>query len=340
MSRRFVEPPHYVMRSAGPYARHMHRESLSDRPPKNADGVAIDIDGVIKSFGSVQAVAGISLQIRSGETVAVLGPNGAGKTTLLGILLDLQSPDAGRVRLFGTDPRSAVASGRVGAMLQDGGLMPGVRVVELLRFLRRLYPAPMALDQAIALAQAGDFLHQRVDRLSGGQLQRVRVAVALVGDADLLLLDEPTAAMDVEARRRFWEGMDEQAGRGKTILFSTHNLEEVDGHADRVVVIARGRVLADGSPAAIKARVGLRSLRSTLSRRDAAQRIRALPGVASVTLRGDRLEVLSSQTDAVLHTLLRHDPGAHDFEITGLGLEDAFLALTGGAASQTAERAA
>jgi len=291
--------------------------------------VAVDIQDVSKSFGPIQAVAGVSLRLRRGETVAILGPNGAGKTTLISILLGLQSPDAGRAHILGMDPQRAVSSGRVGAMLQDGGLMPGVRVGELLRLLHSLYPQPMPVERAIALAQVKEFAGQRVDRLSGGQTQRVRVAAALIGDPELLILDEPTASMDVEARRSFWRGMDAQAGAGQTILFSTHNLEEADDHCDRVVVLGRGRVLAEGTPSAIKDRVGLRSLRCVITRPEAVQRVRSLPGVSAVNLRGSRLEVLSSDTDSALRLLLDRDPGARDVEVSGLDLEDAFLALTG-----------
>jgi ABC-2 type transport system ATP-binding protein len=310
--------------------------------PRTTPGVAVDAHELARSFGAVHAVAGVSLQIRTGESVALLGPNGAGKTTLISLLLGLLAPDAGRLAILGDRPRAAIAAGRVGAMLQDGGLMPGVRVGELLQLVRSLYPDPLSLEEAADLAQVGDFIGQRVDRLSGGQTQRVRVALALIGNPELLVLDEPTAAMDVEARRRFWQGMQAQTARGTTILFSTHNLEEADGHSERVVVLGGGRVLADGTPAAIKGRVGLRILRARLSRAEHAEALRGAGSVSSLTLHGDRVEVLSPDTDSVLRHLLAIDRHARDIEVSGLGLEDAFLALTGSLPTPAggAERAA
>ncbi|HXZ98827.1 MAG TPA: ABC transporter ATP-binding protein [Candidatus Binatia bacterium] len=305
-------------------------------PPETP--AAIVVQAVSRSFGPIRAVSDVSLTIRAGETVALLGPNGAGKTTLITMLLGLLDPDRGVLRLLGADPGDAVAAGRVGAMLQDGGLMPGARVGELLRFVRRVYPAPMSLDEACSLSQVDGFLDQRVDRLSGGQTQRVRVALALIGNPELLILDEPTASMDVEARRRFWAGMDAQASLGKTILFSTHYLEEADAHCDRVVVIGRGRILADGTPASIKSMVGLRAVRCRVGSPRFADDLRALPGVSSVTLRGDRVEVLGRDTDLVLRWLLAHDAGARDIEVSGLDLEEAFLALTETAETSSGSR--
>ena len=303
--------------------------------PNRGAAEAITLSGVSKSYRSVQAVRDLSLTVRRGETTALLGPNGAGKSTTISMILGLLAPDRGAISVLGTSPEHAVAAGGVGAMLQDGGMMSGVRVAELLRMLAALYPDPMSVEDVCGLCQLEGLELRRVDRLSGGQTQKLRLAVALVGNPDLLILDEPTAGMDVEARRRFWADMNAQAARGRTILFSTHYLEEADTSSDRIVVMAHGSVVADGTPEAIKQSVGLRAIRFTAPRA-ATLDLSALPGVMTSSLRGDRVEIRSADTDAVLRAVIRQVPAAHDFEITGIGLEDAFIALTEPAAPDQA----
>ena len=299
---------------------------LNPTPAPANDAVAVRIERISKSFGALPAVNDLTIDIRRGETVALLGPNGAGKTTTISMLLGLVRPDHGRISIFGTDPESAVAAGMVGAMLQDGGLLAGVRIRELLEMLSRQYPAPMAVARACRLAQLEGLENRFVDRLSGGQTQRLRVAVALIGNPELLVLDEPTAAMDVEARRTFWRDIGAQATEGRTILFSTHYLEEADDHCDRVIVIGGGRLLADGTPAAIKSSVAMRAVRFSLDGRpDGLDR---LPGVSSMEVRGRHVELLCSDTDSTLRALLAQRADAHDIEVGGVGLEEAFLALT------------
>src|ERR1022692_4522217 len=231
--------------------------------PSETAECAVRVDGVTRRFGAVIAVDNLSLTVEQGRTVALLGPNGAGKTTTISMLLGLSAPDAGSIEIFGSVPGSATAHASVGAILQDGGMMPGVLVGELLAMVRSLYAAPLALDEAVEIAQLGGLEKRRVDRLSGGQSQRLRLAMALVGDPRLLILDEPTAAMDVETGRGFWQAMEGFTDRGRTILFSTHYLEEADVTADRIVMLARGRVVADGTPSAIQDSVGLRVIRFT-----------------------------------------------------------------------------
>ena len=291
------------------------------------DVPAVIAADLVKSFGNVHAVAGVSMTITRGETVALLGPNGAGKTTTISLLLGLLSPDRGIVRLFGEAPEQVVAAGRVGAMLQDGGLMPGVRVGELLAMLARLYPSPLSVTEAASVAQVDHVLDQRVERLSGGQTQRLRVAAALIANPELLVLDEPTTAMDVEARRRFWLAMRDEADRGRTILFSTHYLEEADAFADRVVVVANGQVIADGTPADIKGSLGLRVLRCRLRAPD-TRLLGRLPGVDTVDVHHDRVELRTRDSDATLRALLDGWDDAAEIEIGGVGLEDAFVTLT------------
>src|SRR5579859_1971268 len=219
-------------------------------------GPIVSFENVSKHYGSLKAVDGLSLQLRAGETVALLGPNGAGKSTSLDMLLALRKPTSGKITMFGSDPYHAVRSGRVGAMLQSGGLMPEVTVQELVTLVSGFHPRPVPPATIMARAGIAGIAGQRVDRLSGGQTQRVRFALAIAGECELIVLDEPTTAMDVETRQRFWASMKEEVAEGKTLLFATHYLEEADQAADRILVINRGRLLADGTPEDIKKRAG------------------------------------------------------------------------------------
>jgi ABC-2 type transport system ATP-binding protein len=293
----------------------------------------------------VRAVDGVDLDIVAGETVALLGPNGAGKSTTIDILLGLSRADAGQVSVFGRDPAAAAQAGLVGAMLQSGGLMTDVTVAELVGLAASLYPAPMPLGEALERAGVAGLARRRTNGLSGGEKQRVRFALALVPDPDLLVLDEPTVAMDVTTRRAFWASMRDLTAAGRTILFATHYLEEADQFAGRVVLMAHGRIVADGSAAAVKAIVGGRTIRATVpvptGTPDLGTALSALPGVSSVDITGDTVTLRSADSDAALRALLAHWPAAHDIEVTGADLEDAFIALTADTPStdQTAPRA-
>jgi len=284
--------------------------------------------GLAKSYGSTVALAGLDLQVAAGETVALLGPNGAGKSTAISLLLGLLSADRGEARVYGRSPSQAVADGLVGAMLQDASLMPGVRVGELLTMVRGLYPRPVSLADLVGLADLGPLLGRRVDRLSGGQAQRVRFATAIAGDPQLLVLDEPTAAMDVQARRGFWRQIRDFAGRGRTVLFATHYLQEADDAADRVVVIARGRKIADDPPAAIKARFGDRQVRFTLEAGSLAL-LATLAGVDAVEHDRARVTLHSHDTDATVSSLVSSGLGWSGLDVGGLDLETSFLRLVG-----------
>jgi ABC-2 type transport system ATP-binding protein len=292
----------------------------------------IVLAGLTKSFksagGPVHAVRGIDIVITPGETVALLGPNGAGKSTTIDMMLGLLTPDAGSVSLFGDPPSRAVARGVIGAMLQVGGVAKYLTVRELLEMVASLYPAPLTVDDVISLTKIDDLADRRTNKLSGGQTQRLRFAIGIVGNPELLVLDEPTVAMDVEARRDFWTTMRSYAASGKTVVFATHYLEEADSYADRIILMAQGRVVADGAATEIKARVGLRTIRATLAHADLAA-IAALPGVTNVDTRGDSVIVNCSDSDAALRAFLPAFPSAHDVEVTGAGLEEAFLRLTG-----------
>jgi ABC-2 type transport system ATP-binding protein len=290
----------------------------------------IELAGLTKSFGTVRAVRNVDLRISPGETVALLGPNGAGKSSTIDLMLGLSRPDSGQLRIFGQSPRDAVSAGRICGMLQIGSLVPYLSVRELLRSVASLYPNALGVDEVIELTGIADFADRRTNRLSGGQTQRARFAVALVSNSDLLVLDEPTVAMDVEGRHLFWTTMREVAAGGKTVLFATHYLEEADSYADRIVLMAHGRIVADGPTTQIKALVGLRTIRATLPD-VAADELRALPGVSSVELHGEAVLLACEDSDLAIRALLQRFPAARDIEIAGAGLEQAFLQLTGGA---------
>ncbi|MEV0401843.1 ABC transporter ATP-binding protein [Actinoallomurus sp. NPDC050550] len=288
---------------------------------------AIAFTGVSKSYGTVRAVETLDLTIDAGSTVALLGPNGAGKSTSIGMLLGLVRPTAGEVRLFGETPDTAVKRGQVGAMLQDGALVPGLTVREVVSFVRSMYPDPIPLERILELASLTDIAGRRIDRLSGGQTQRVRFAIAIAGAPRLLVLDEPTAAMDVESRRSFWASMRDYAGTGRTILFATHYLEEADENADRVIVIARGQVVADGTPQEIKAMVGTATVRFTIGDQPTAG-LDALPGVHTVDIRGPIAQLRTTDPDATVQALYATGLRVTGLEVKGADLEDAFVSLT------------
>jgi ABC-2 type transport system ATP-binding protein len=291
----------------------------------------ISLSGLVKSFhgpdGPIRAVRGIDVQIAAGETVALLGPNGAGKSTTIDMLLGLLEPDSGSVSVFDRSPTDAVAQGAVGAMLQTGALIKDLSVRELVTMVASLYPAPLDVQEVLELTGVTQIAAQRTNKLSGGQTQRVRFAVALVSDPELLVLDEPTAAMDVEGRHSFWTTMREFAARGRTIVFATHYLEEADAYADRAVLMAHGRIVADGPTNEIKAMVGTRTIRATLPGAD-TEALAALPGVNGAERRGEAAILNCADSDAAIRALLAAYPDARDIEIAAAGLEQAFLELT------------
>jgi len=293
----------------------------------------IELRGLEKTFsspaGAVRAVRGIDVEVHEGETVALLGPNGAGKSTTVDMLLGLQRPDAGTVAVFGGPPEQAVGAGRVGAMLQEGGVLRDLTVRELVSMMAALFPEPLDVDEALRLAQLSEITDRRSERLSGGERQRLRFAVALVSDPDLLVLDEPTVGMDVESRRAFWSTVRELSAHGKTFLFATHYLEEADAYADRVVLMAHGRVVADGPPTEIKAIVGSRTIRATLPNVP-LEELERLPGVTHAERHGESVALACSDSDAALRELIVRHPEARDIEVRGAGLEDAFVQLTTG----------
>lgn len=274
----------------------------------------------------VQAVDGLSLVVEPGEIVAFLGPNGAGKSTTIDMLLGLVVPDEGSVTLFGGTPSEAIAGGRVSAVLQSGGLLKDITVGETVRMIAAVFGATRPVAEVLERAGITGIADRQVGKCSGGQQQRLRFALALLPDPDLIVLDEPTTGMDVEGRRDFWNAMREDSARGRTVLFATHYLDEADAYADRIVLVSKGRVVADGSAAQIKSLAAGRLVSATLRSADRA-RLLGVEGVREVELRGDRVLIKAGDSDAVARYLLTHT-GAVDLEITSHNLEDAFLALT------------
>jgi ABC-2 type transport system ATP-binding protein len=302
-------------------------------PPSTAGASdAVRLTGLVKRFGPVTAVDGVDLVVRPGEIVAFLGPNGAGKTTTIDMMLGFTRPDAGSVVILGGTPADAIAQGRVAAVLQSGGLLKDLTVAETVRLTASLFPAVRPADSHVreVLERAGiaDIADRRVGSCSGGQQQRLRFALALLPDPDLLLLDEPTTGMDVEGRREFWAAIRADAAHGRTVLFATHYLDEADAYADRIVLIRRGRIVADGTPAQVKSLASGRTVRATLPDADQIALL-TVPGVTSVEVRGDAVLLQTSDSDATARFLLT-ETAARDLEITAHTLEDAFLQLTGG----------
>ena len=298
--------------------------------PAHDAEAALRFKGVVRRYGKHLALDHLDFSVARGETLALLGPNGAGKSTTMSLLLGLLRPNEGTVEVLGTTPHNAVAQGRVGAMLQTGsgsGLPPGVKVSEALALVRRLYRRPADFDTTVERAGIGALLCRQTNRLSGGEAQRVRFALAIAGDPELVFLDEPTVAMDVDGRRTFWKMMRQFGAEGRTIVFATHHLEEADQIADRVVVINHGQVVADGPGATLKAAVAARHLRFVVPEPDPARYDR-LEGVTDVEVRGTGVTLVSLDADATLRDLVRSNLAFSDLEVTGACLEDAFVALT------------
>jgi len=291
---------------------------------------AVLFKGVIKRYSSVTALAGVDIAVHRGETVVLLGPNGAGKSTTINLLLALAEPDEGEIRVLSMHPREAVASGKVGAMLQSGsalGFPSGVSVLEVIELVRKVYPHPLARDLLIEMAGLGEIVNQRIDRLSGGQVQRVRFGLAIAGDPELIFLDEPTVGLDVESRRAFWKMMRDFTDSGKTVLFATHYLEEADAISDRVILLNKGKIVADGSPATIKASVSQRTIRFSMED-TSLEELYYLPGVTHAEVHGREVLLTSTDSDKTVRALCLNEVPFRDLEVVGAALEDAFVALT------------
>ena len=292
----------------------------------NADLIVASLEGVNKNYGNVRALRGVDFRVRAGEVVALLGPNGAGKTTAVKLLLGLMLPNSGRARVFGGDPTNPENRMRTGAMLQVGRVPETLRVREHIDLFSTYYPKPMSSTKILAAAGLEKLSDRKFGELSGGQKQRVLFALAICGDPDLLLLDEPTLGLDVEARRLLWDEIRHLVGRGKTVLLTTHYLQEADALADRVAVINQGEIIAQGTPAEIKAQTSGKRIRCITSL--STPSLRQIPGVTEVKEDREAVEIHAREAEPVVRELLARDAKLSGLEITSAGLEEAFLALT------------
>jgi ABC-2 type transport system ATP-binding protein len=289
-------------------------------------GTVASLEGVTKNYGEVRALRGVNFQVRAGEVVALLGPNGAGKTTAVKLLLGLMPPNAGRVRVFGGDPTNPENRMRTGAMLQVGRVPETLRVREHIDLFSTYYRAPMSAETILAAAGLEKLRDRKFGELSNGQKQRVLFALAICGDPDLLFLDEPTVGLDVEARRLLWDEIRQLVARGKTVLLTTHYLQEADALADRIAVINQGAIIAQGTPAEIKAQTSGKHIRciTTLG----LNRVRQIAGVTEVEEDRGAIVIHASEAEPVVRELLARDANLSGLEVTSAGLEEAFLALT------------
>src|SRR3982075_583435 len=288
--------------------------------------VAASLEAVYKNYGEVRALRDVNFAVRSGEVVALLGPNGAGKTTAVKLLLGLMQPNSGKVRVLGGDPTNPENRMRTGTMLQIGRVPETLRVREHIDLFSSYYPKPLPVKEVLAAAGLEKLVDRKFGDLSGGQRQRVLFALAICGDPDLLFLDEPTVGLDVESRRMLWDEIRRMVERGKTVLLTTHYLEEADALADRVAVINRGQIIAEGTPAEIKAKTSGKRIRCIT--RLGLTSLRQIPGVVEVREDREAVEIHSGEAESLVRELLARDPSLSGLEISSAGLEEAFLALT------------
>jgi ABC-2 type transport system ATP-binding protein len=300
--------------------------------------VLASLRGARKRYGALEALAGVDLDLRGGELLALLGPNGAGKTTAIGLLLGLLRADAGTVELFGADPQEIAARRNIGVMLQDAALPPTLKVGELLRLTASYYPDPRSVAESAELAGVSDLLSRPYAKLSGGQQRRVQFALALCGRPRLLFLDEPTVGMDIQARQKLWSAIRTLVAEGCGVVLTTHYLEEAEALADRVCVLAHGRIISEGSVDALRARVAVKQVRcSTLLRLDD---VAAWPEVVEARIEGDRLWMSTARAEALLRRLLAADATLADLEVRAAGLAEAFTELTDAAEEAAQQREA
>src|SRR5579863_5201864 len=288
--------------------------------------IVASLERVNKNYGDIRALRGVNFSVRAGEVVALLGPNGAGKTTAVKLLLGLLQPSAGKARVFGGDPTNPENRMRTGAMLQVGRVPETLRVREHVDLFSSYYQHPMAPGDVLAAAGLEKLADRKFGDLSGGQRQRVLFALAICGDPDLLFLDEPTVGLDVESRRGLWEEIRELVDRGKTVLLTTHYLQEADALADRIAVINQGEIIAEGTPSEIKARTCGKRIRCITGLGLAS--LREIPGVTEVKEDREAVEIHAIEAEPVVRELLARDPNLSGLEVTSAGLEEAFLALT------------
>ncbi|MGA9448943.1 MAG: ABC transporter ATP-binding protein [Candidatus Sulfotelmatobacter sp.] len=292
----------------------------------SSGALVASLEGVIKNYGEVRALRNVNFAVRAGQVVALLGPNGAGKTTAVKLLLGLILPNSGKTRVFGGDPTNPQNRMRTGAMLQVGRVPETLRVREHIDLFSSYYPDPLPLEEVLATAGLEKLRDRKFGDLSGGQRQRTLFALAICGDPDLLFFDEPTVGLDVEARRALWEEIRRLVERGKTVLLTTHYLEEADALADRIAVINQGEIIAEGTPAEIKSQTSGKRIRCVTALSVAS--VLQLPGVTAAKQDREAVEIHAAEAESVVRALLARDPTLSGLEITTAGLEEAFLALT------------
>jgi ABC-2 type transport system ATP-binding protein len=296
------------------------------RAETTSELIVASLEGVNKNYGNIKALRGVDFRVRAGEVVALLGPNGAGKTTAVKLLLGLMQPNSGRARVFGGDPTNPENRTRTGAMLQVGRVPETLRVREHIDLFSTYYSKPMASADVLAAAGLENLSDRKFGDLSGGQKQRVLFALAICGDPDLLFLDEPTVGLDVEARRMLWDEIRRMVSRGKTVLLTTHYLQEADALADRVAVINQGEIIAQGTPSEIKAKTAGKRIRCVTSL--SVNALRQIPGVTEVKEDREAVELHATEAESIVRELLARDARLTGLEVTSAGLEEAFLALT------------
>ncbi len=293
----------------------------------NADtSIVAQLKGAVKNYGKVRALDGVDLAVTAGEVLAVLGPNGAGKTTAISLLLGLLRPDAGEATLFGESPTALTARRRIGAMLQTAGVPDTIMVGELITLFRSYYPDPRTFADVVSLAGADDILKRRYGKLSGGQQRRAQFALSIVGRTQILFLDEPTTGLDISARERMWKTIRMLAADGCAIVLTTHYLEEAEALADRVCVLAHGRVVAEGDVQQIRSRVSQRRV-SCICSLDAAS-IAMWPNVRNIDRSGGRIEIVTDAPENIVRRLLSEDAGLSELEVRRAGLAEAFVEIT------------
>ncbi len=294
---------------------------------------AVSMNGVSKNFGSFQALNHVNLDVHQGEIVALLGPNGAGKTTAISLMLGLRKPTTGQIRIFGGNPRNPSNRTNVACMLQESNVPETLQIHETIEMFRHLYRSSVSVKEALDASHLGAKKHNRVGKLSGGEKRRLYFALCVVADPALLFLDEPTVAMDVESRKMFWDQIEAMASRGKTIVLTTHYLEEADALAQRVIVINHGQIVAEGTPQEIKNRVSGKVIRFRSSNLN-DDILAGNTDIQQIERRQSTYTLWTPKPESVLCNLFSSNTVIEDLEVTGVGLEEAFLSITSGEAKE------